>query len=73
MGLRLRRARTAFALALAGAVTGGIITRAAMPYIKQIDPLGILPVVLISVLGGFALGWFLRGRTEPDTTSDPTA
>ena len=59
-----RRTRTAVALALAGAATGWFLAATAMPYLRQVDPLGISPVVLISVLGGCALGWYLRGRTQ---------
>jgi hypothetical protein len=66
----LRRSLVAVALALAGALTGGLITVAAAPYLRQVDPLGISPVVLISVLGGFALGWYLRGRAEPGAAPD---
>lgn len=61
----LRRVATCVALAAAGAVTGGVVTTAMMPYIRQADPLGLSPIVLISILGGGALGWYLRGRAEP--------
>ena len=57
-----RRTRTAVALALAGAATGWLIATTAMPYLRQVDPLGLTPVVLVSVLGGYVLGWYLRGR-----------
>jgi hypothetical protein len=56
--------RRAGALAAAGAITGGLAVTAAMPYIRQADPLGLTPVILISILGGFALGWYIRGRVE---------
>ena len=66
----LRRPLVAVALTLAGAVTGGLITVAIAPYLREVDPLGISPVVLISVLGGFALGWYLRGRAELGAAPD---
>jgi hypothetical protein len=67
----LQKPLVAIALMLAGGITGGLIVLAAAPYLRQVDPLGIFPVVLISVMGGFALGWYLRGRVEPGTALDP--
>ena len=50
---------------VAGAVTGGLGVTTAMPLIRQVDPLGLSPIILISVTGGIALGWYLRDRAEP--------
>src|SRR5262249_54585851 len=64
------RTRAAVALSLAGAVTGWLITAAAVPYLRQVDPLGLSPVVLISAAGRYALGWYLRGRAEQGAAPD---
>lgn len=60
-----RRVGVSVAFALAGAVTGWLGATAAMPLIRQIDPLGLSPVVLISVMAGIVPGWYLRGRAKP--------
>ena len=65
-----RRVGVSVAFALAGAVTGGLGATLAMPLIRQIDPLGLSPIILISVVGGIALGWYLRGRGEPGAAPD---
>jgi hypothetical protein len=59
------------AFALAGAVTGWLGVTTAMPLIRQVDPFGLWVVVLISVMGGIALGWYLRGRAELGAAPDP--
>lgn len=59
-----RRVGVSVAFAIAGAITGWIGVTAAMPFIRQVDPLGLSPVILICVMGGIALGWYLRGRAE---------
>ena len=59
-----RRVGISVAFAVAGAITGWIGVTTAMPLIRQVDPFGLSPVILISVMGGIALGWYLRGRAE---------
>lgn len=66
-----QRVGVSVAFALAGLVTGLIGTTAAMPLIRQVNPLGLTPVVLISVMGGLVLGWYLRGRAELGASHDP--
>jgi hypothetical protein len=58
----LRGAAVPIGLGLAGAITGWLVITAAMPHLRRIDPLGFSPVVLITILGVAALGWYLRGR-----------
>ena len=58
----LRRAGMAIAHAVCGAIIGGIAVTALLPYLRQVDPYGLSPVVLISLMGGTALGWYLRDR-----------
>ena len=62
----LRRASLAIAYGLAGAMTGGFAISALMPFLRQIDPLGLSAVALINLMGGTAFGWYLRGRTVSD-------
>ena len=66
-----RRVGVSVAFALAGAVTGWLGVTTAMPLIRQADPLGLSPIILISVMGGIALGWYLRGRAELEAAPDP--
>jgi hypothetical protein len=64
-----RRVGVSVAFAFTGAVTGGLGAIMVMPLIRQVDPLGLSPIILISV-GGIALGWYLRGRGEPGAAPD---
>lgn len=47
-----------------GAGVGAAGTTLALPLLRRVDPLGLSPVVLISLAGGFALGWYIRGRAD---------
>jgi hypothetical protein len=64
-----RRVGVSIAFAVTGAITGWLGVTAAMPLIRQVDPLGLSPVILMCVTGGVALGWYLRGRAEPSVAS----
>ena len=61
----LRRVGVAVAFTLAGAVTGWLGVTTAMPLLRQVDRFGLSPIILISVIGGIVLGWYLRHRAEP--------
>ena len=50
------------AVSAVGAGLGAAGTTLAVPYLRQLDPLGLSPVVLISLAGGFVLGWYCRGK-----------
>jgi hypothetical protein len=52
------------AVGLAGAVS-------LLPWLRQVDPLGLTPVVSVSFLGGAAFGWYVRGPGSP--AADPPA
>jgi hypothetical protein len=62
MSFSLQRFGVCAAYGLAGAIFGGMVVTALLPILRHIDPLGLSPIVLISVIGGGALGWYLRGR-----------
>ena len=51
---------------VAGAGAGAVATVCALPYLRQIDPLGLTPVVLVSLVGGFVLGWYVRARSNSE-------
>ena len=68
--MKSSRRRVGVSVAFAGAVTGWLGVTTAMPLIRQVDPLGLSPIILISVMGGIALGWYLRGRGEPRAVPD---
>jgi len=65
-----RGVKRGVAASVFGAVLGTVGTIAALPYLRQIDPLGLSPVILISLMGGFVLGWYVRGKAaaERDAT-----
>jgi hypothetical protein len=47
-------------LAACGACTGWWATAAMRPYLRAIDPIGYSPIILICLLGGMVLFWYLR-------------
>ena len=61
----------AVAMILAGTGLGAAVTILALPYLRRVDPLGLSPVVLISLAGGFVLGWYIRGTTAANGDRDP--
>lgn len=54
-----------------GALAGGLGTRALMPHLRAVDPLGYSPIVLIVAIGVGVLGLYLRGRLRPRATARP--
>ena len=67
-----RSVARAIVATVVGAVVGGTAVALALPYLRRVDPLGLTPVILISLLGGFVLGWYLRGRAGAERGSDLT-
>jgi hypothetical protein len=59
----LKRARHALLQGLAGALAGGVAAAALIPYLRQMDPLGLSAIGLISLIGVTSLGCYVRGRT----------
>jgi hypothetical protein len=48
------------ALAACGAFAGWWTTAVMRPYLRAIDPTGYSPIILICLLGGMVLFWYLR-------------
>jgi hypothetical protein len=52
--------RAAIAAAACGAFAGWWAQAVVRPYLRAIDPVGYSPIILICLLGGMVLFWYLR-------------